>query len=171
MSHVSYLTKGAANCTLYFLLDLQFYLISDIFVWRRWHLSSVISSRFFFFFFPDASRVDFSLVVCVCVWVTFQYMHVEPKHAQVPFFRTEKHSYPVSQHVSLHYNQQTSLLSGAGHIGWRVQANTRWEMKVAIKLYLCKSKQYNFTVWLMLVWPPSLPEHLVINFPPPIRPV
>lgn len=161
--------QPTAPCTFYWTCSFTssvIFLCDDADIYPLWFLLV-----FFFFFFPDASRVDFSLVVCVCVWVTFQYMHVEPKHAQVPFFRTEKHSYPVSQHVSLHYNQQTSLLSGAGHIGWRVQANTRWEMKVAIKLYLCKSKQYNFTVWLMLVWPPSLPEHLVINFPPPIRPV
>lgn len=42
-------------------------------------------------------------------------------------------------------------------------------MKVAIKLYLWKSKRYNLTVWLMLVWPPSPPEQLVINPPPTNR--
>lgn len=63
------------------------------------------------------------------------------------------------QHTLLHRaKQQMSLLSGAGHVGSRVQSNLRRETKVAIKLYLCMSKQYSFTVGLMLVWPPTLPE-------------
>lgn len=56
--------EGAANCTLYFLLDLQFYLISDLLcdnadIDPQWFLGGR-SVLFFFFFLPDASCEDFS---------------------------------------------------------------------------------------------------------------
>lgn len=163
MSHVSYLTEEqpTAPCTFYWTCSFTSSVIFHVTT-----LTFILCD--FLLVFPDASRVDFSPVVYVCECVSFQYMHVEPKHAQVPFFKNRK---PCFKDVSLQYSQQMSLLSGAGHVRWRVQSNLRWELKVAIKLYLCKSKQYNFTTWKMLVWPPSLPGHLVINFPPPIGPV
>lgn len=63
--------EGAANCTLYFLLDLQFYLISDLLcdnadIDPLWFLGGrgVLFFLFFFFFFlPDASCEDFSCSV------------------------------------------------------------------------------------------------------------
>lgn len=158
--------KGAASCTLYFLLDLHFYLIGDslrdrAYIDPLWFCSPC---------FPGASLVVRSLST-VCV--TFQNMHVKIETCTRSFcFCPQTHSYIVD-HVSLHYNQQISLLSGASRMGWRVQSNLSvCDMKVAINLYLCKSKQYHFIVWLMLVWPPSLPEHLVfLSLPPPRGPV
>lgn len=58
--------EGAANCTLYFLLDLQFYLISDLLcdnadIDPLWFLGGAGRSFFLFFFsLPDASCEDFS---------------------------------------------------------------------------------------------------------------
>lgn len=78
--------RGAENCTLYLLLDLQLYLISDLLC-----NDADINPLWFLLVFPDASRVDFSLVVCVS---GFQYMHVNPKHAQV-LFSTGKHNDPI----------------------------------------------------------------------------
>lgn len=59
--------EGAANCTLYFLLDLQFYLISDLLcdnadIDPLWFFLGG-RSFFSFFFLPDASREDFSCSV------------------------------------------------------------------------------------------------------------
>lgn len=39
-----------------------------------------------------------------------------------------------------------TLLSDASHVERRVESKLRWEMKVAIKLYLCKSEQYKFYI-------------------------
>lgn len=58
--------KGAADCTLYFLLDLQFYLISDLLC-----DDADIDPLWSLLVFPDASRVDFSLVVCVSDFSTY----------------------------------------------------------------------------------------------------
>lgn len=81
--------EGAANCTLYFLLDLQFYLISDLLcdnadIDPLWFLGGrgVLFFLFFFFFSFLMPVVKTSRVV----WVTFQHMHVEPKHAQALLF-------------------------------------------------------------------------------------
>lgn len=63
MSPVILPYKGAAKCTLYFLLDLQFYLISDTLC-----DDADINPLWFLLVIPDASRVVFfSCGVCLCV--------------------------------------------------------------------------------------------------------
>lgn len=84
--------EGAANCTLYFLLDLQFYLISDLLcdnadIDPLWFLGGRgVLFLFFFFLFSSFSFLMPVVKISRVVWVTFQHMHVEPKHAQALLF-------------------------------------------------------------------------------------
>lgn len=83
--------EGAANCTLYFLLDLQFYLISDLLcdnadIDPLWFF---LGGRSFFPFFPFLMPV---VKISRVVWVTFQH---KPFYFFFPFWTenwTEKPS-------------------------------------------------------------------------------
>lgn len=112
---------------------------------------------------------------CVCVYLLRRMptinMHNPSSNLTLPFLKKKiklsKHGYPVS---TIYFILTISrwVLSSSSHVLWRVQLKSWWEMMVAIKLYLCSVKTVHLSVWLMLVWPPSLPEHLVINIPPPV---